>query len=183
MKIARSPEQERSARYVERMGLVRAGMRSKRIPYRAGVEILRSLSTSAAEAAIDQARGKNIVKRLRIEHGDGNVSYLHPEPMAKPAPIPAPVRLSPAGELRCAFLRWKASMARAEIARARAHGIYVTDTLIEYERQIDRYEQRIAQIMARAAAKPYTPPSLFREVIVGMGMIAAVCLAFHLWSK
>lgn len=140
-----------------------------------------SIAAVHTQRAIRQAKDNSMPKRYRIEHADGNVSYVYP--MAKPAPIPQPVRLSPAAELRCAFLRWKASIARAEIARARAHGIYVTDTLIEYERQVDHYEQRIAQIMARAAAKPYTPPSLFREVIVGISLIGAVCLAFHLWSK
>jgi hypothetical protein len=132
--------------------------------------------------AIRQAKESSMPKhRYRVEHTDGNVGHVYP--MAQPAPIPQPVRLSPAGELRCALLRWKAGIARAEIARARSHGIYVTATMIEYERQVDRYEQRIAQIMARAAANPYTPPSLFREVIVGIGLIGAVCLAFHLWSK
>jgi hypothetical protein len=106
-----------------------------------------------------------------------------PPELPAPVALPEPVRLSPAAELRCAFVRWKASMARAEIARARAHGIYVTDTLIEYERQIDGYEQQIAQIMARAAANPRKPPSIVKELIVGLGLIFSLCLAFHLWSK
>jgi len=140
-----------------------------------------SIALVHTQRAIRQAKDSGAQHRYRVEHRDGNVSYVYP--MAKPVPIPEPVRLSPAAELRCAFLRWKAGIARAEIAKARAHGIYVTDTLTEYERQIDSYEQQIAQITARAAANPRKPPSLFREVIVGLWLICLIVLAFNLWSK
>lgn len=119
--------------------------------------------------------------RYRVEHTDGNVSYIHP--IAAQSPSPDPVHLTARQELRCAVLRWKASVARAEVSKANAQGIYATDSLLAFERQADAYEAKVSQIVANAAANPRKPPGIVKELIVGLGLIFSLCLAFHLWSK
>jgi hypothetical protein len=140
-----------------------------------------SIAAVHTEQAIRQAKESSMPKRYRVEHADGNVSYIHPMP--KPAPMPEPVHLTARQELCCAVLRWKASVARAEISNANARGIYATDSLLEFELQADRYEAKVSEIVARAAANPRKPPSIVKELIVGLGLIFSLCLAFHLWSK
>lgn len=141
------------------------------------------ITTYHCDTLMNRIQHGSIISRTVIEDGDGDVSYIRPVPKAFSLD-PIRIDLTVREQLLCAWLRVRSSIALDEIQRRGNGGAYTTESTLEYSRQVDTFERRIAEIHANAATREQRARmSFYRQCVVGSAIVLLIALGFEWWGK